>query len=71
MPYDASMPDARNEIGMTMFYLNDPAVVAGGCRTTMSDAREWLCYVGRRAVDEGTISGALLDTQQTDGLVRG
>ena len=70
-PYDASMPEALNEVGLTAWYLNDLAVVAGGCRTTTANSREWLCYVGQRAVDEGIISGALLGTRQAPGFVSG
>lgn len=70
-PYDASMPDARNEVGMTTWYLDDASVVAGGCRTTTADAHEWLCFVGQRAVEERTIGQALLGTRQQGGFVAG
>ena len=56
---------------MTAWYLDDAAVVGGGCRTTTSDAHEWICYVGQRAVDEQTISAALLGTRQSNIFVTG
>ncbi len=70
-PFDASMPDALNEVGMTEYYLDDSGVVTGGCRTTTANSSEWLCYVGQRAVDEDIISGALLGTRQPPGFVAG
>jgi hypothetical protein len=70
-PFDPSFPDALNDVGMAELYVDDSAIVSGGCRTTTPDAHEWLCYVGKRAVDENIISGALLGSPGPTGFVSG
>jgi hypothetical protein len=70
-PYDASMPDAQNEIGLSMWYLDNSSLVAGGCRTTTTDSRNWLCYTGQRAVDEGYVLAQTLGTWQPNEFAAG
>lgn len=48
--------DALYEIGLVTYYTDSSSLVAGGCRTTTADARNWICYVGGRAVVEATVT---------------
>jgi len=41
--------------GYTSVIVDDTSHVSGGCRATNSDATEYLCCVGDRAVDEATV----------------
>ena len=70
-PHDPSMPDALNEIGLADAYLDNSSLVAGGCRTTTADSRHWICFVGRRAVDEQLIAPALLGQWQPNSFAAG
>jgi len=46
--------------GYTSVIVDDTSHVSGGCRATNSDATEYLCYVGDRAVDEFVVSSGYL-----------
>jgi len=46
--------------GYTSVIVDDTSLVSGGCRATNSDATEYLCHVGDRAVDEFVVSSGWL-----------
>ena len=46
--------------GYTSVIVDDTSHVFGGCRATNSDATEYLCHVGDRAVDEDAVHSGRL-----------
>jgi len=72
-PTDAA-GDYVYELGIVETYVNDSSLIAGGCRSTSIDARQWSCYVGQRAVDENlvlTYGGAKLGDWQPNEYIAG
>ena len=57
--------------GYTSVIVDDTSHVSGGCRATNSDATEYLCYVGDRAVDEFVVSSGCLGQNSPREYARG
>jgi hypothetical protein len=55
-PLDPNYPDSIFQVDMTEIYVDSSSLVAGGCRATTDTGRDWLCYVGKRAVNEGLVA---------------
>jgi hypothetical protein len=54
-PYDPAGDRVYPNFIVT-YYTDSTLRVAGGCRSITTDARRWVCFVGERAVAEGTIT---------------
>ena len=63
--------DAVYPTGIAEYYVNDSSLVEGGCRNTSTDARQWVCYTGQRAVVENIIIASLLGDWQPNAYAAG
>ena len=53
-------PEVSDWKGTVEHTVDDSKHVNGGCRALTSDGREWRCYIGRAAVEQGIISADFL-----------
>lgn len=63
--------DELDMVGYTGILVDDSSLVSGGCRSVSSDATQLVCYVGRRAVDEGVVGADLLGEWAPRGYIAG
>jgi hypothetical protein len=73
-PLDPAYPDSTFQVGTIETYVNSASLVAGGCKATTDTGRDWMCYVGKRAVNEGVVAtygGAKLGDWQPNTYVAG